>query len=498
MHYTEDTNRLPPLKSFFPKPLFEALDQLRLQRGLEMYASGGTIRDWLLGRQPVDLDITVAKGAEKCCRELLRILQAGAFVPLGTETEEAARVVWQGVHIDFSSFRKGAVTIEEELQHRDFTINAMALAMRDVEKSSSDIFIDPLKGLDDLQQGSLQSCPEAFIDDPLRMLRGYRFQAELDFVLTGRSVAEINDHCQLISQCAAERILYELDRIMRSAKAPHVFREMAASGLLWVLFPELQAGVGMEQPGYHHEDVFQHSLLALQWVQKVIDDPQAYFSDDWRAVADYLSSADNRRILRWAAVLHDLGKPATISSGTIKKDRITFYNHDRVGRLIFEEIADRLRMKKADVTSIGRLIEMHMHPFHLSNVRRQKPLSRKALLKIYKKAGDYLSGLFVVAMADSLAGQGDLKPDNMETELAELFDEIQQARKMYIEPALLGERLLTGHDLIDVFNLEPGPHFKYIFSALEVARVEGRVNNREEALAWLQNYLDEGESQEFL
>ena len=498
MHYTEDTRRPPPLTSFFPEQLLSALGWLRRQKEAEIYISGGTIRDWLLGRRPLDLDITVAKGAEDYCRELLRILQEGVLVPLGTETEEAARVVWHGMHVDFSSFRKGAGTIEEELHYRDYTINAMALSMSGVEKAQSDWLIDPLRGMSDLQQGLLQCCPHAYIDDPLRMLRGYRFQAELGFTLTEKSVIGIAKHCRLINRCAAERILHELNRIMMSTKAAEAIQQMAASGLLWEIFPELQAGVGMAQPGYHHEDVFHHSLSTLASIQRVIDHPHHYFGNHWREMADFLNSVDQCRVLRWAALFHDLGKPATASSGTMENERRTFYNHDRVGRQMFAKIAARLRMKKTDVEAIGSLIEMHMHPFHLSNVRRKEPLSRKALLKIYKKAGENLNGLFVVAMADSLAGQGEKKPENMEGELVELFGEIQQARKMYIEPVLFGKRLLTGNDLIEIFNLEPSPRFKHIFAALEVARVEGRVNDRKEAITWLHRYLEEGKGEDFL
>lgn len=498
MHYTEDIRSLPPLTSFFPKPLFDAISILQRERGSELYISGGTIRDWLLNRSPEDLDITVAEGAQGCCRELLRILGEGTFVPLGTETEEAARIVWRGLHIDFSSFRKKAVSIEEEMHHRDFTINSMALAMGDMGGDDKKKIVDPLGGINDIQQGLLRCCPDSFINDPLRMLRGYRFEAELDFELTWESSGEIYQHRQLIGRCAAERIFSELDRIMSSTRAAFSFQHMAASELLWQLFPELQAGVDMAQPGYHHEDVFQHSLSTLSWVERVIDRPHDYFDEQWQEVADYLRSKEHCRIVRWAAFFHDIGKPATVSFGQKRGERITFYNHDRTGRAIFDKIAARLRMKKGDRDSIGRLIEMHMHPFHLSNVRRQGPLSLKALLKIYRKAGEDLAGLLVVAMADSLAGQGEKKPENMEKELAELFGEIQQLCKAHIEPVLYGEKLLTGHDLIELFKLEPGPRFKQIFSALEVARVEGRVKSRDEALDWLHQYLEEGKEEEIL
>ncbi|MFN2353861.1 MAG: HD domain-containing protein [Desulfopila sp.] len=476
-----------------PQRLVDPLAEVQRRCGVRLYLSGGTLRDWLLGRTPLDLDVTVRRGAAVCCRELINILGAGTLVPLGTQSEEAARVVWGRLQIDISDFRKGAQTIEEELALRDFTINAMAMAYRDSrsDSRSDSRIIDPLDGRKDLSKGLLRCCPEAFEDDPLRMLRGYRFQAELGFALTGECVAAVTRQHRSIQRCAAERILYELDRIMMCGAAAHAVRGMAETGLLWTIVPELYEGVGVEQPGYHHKDVFYHSLLTLDQMERVIQQPQSFFGASAEVISEYLADATRVKNLRWAALFHDLGKPVTCSSGTMCQAKVTFYNHDRVGRQLFLDLAGRLRMSRRHAESVGTFIELHMHPFHLSNVRRTDALSRKALLKICKKAQDDLAGLFVLAMADSLAGQGELKPADMEEQLAELFDEIQAARKKHVEPVLYGKRLLSGHDLIERFGLRPGPLFKEILGELDVARVEGRVATREQAMAWVEKYLEE-------
>jgi poly(A) polymerase len=493
MQYTGDQGSIPPITTFFPKRLWDALCHISEQRGSDLYISGGTVRDWLLGKKPVDLDITVQSGAAACCRQLISVLGSGAFVMLGTEMEEAARVVWQENSIDFSSFRKGAQSIEEELHHRDFTINSMAIPLGSLKQNNQTNLIDPLDGREALKKKCLHCCPEAFEDDPLRMLRAYRLQAEFGFSLSAVCVEGIQKHRISINNCAAERILRELERIMQCSKAAEVCQGMAATGLLWCILPELEDGVGVEQPGYHHEDVFNHSLLALSCVDRVIQEPAVYFGEYADIIVEYLQSVRKRKNLRLAALLHDLGKPATRSSGRVPEERITFYNHDRTGKAIFEKIAARLRMSRADTDFVGKAIEMHMHPFHLSNVRRKDKLSRRALLRICKKAGDELPGLFVLAMADSLAGQGVDKPEHMEEELAELFGEITEARRKYIDPALHGKKLLSGYDLIEKFNLQPGPVFRRIFSDLEIAQVEGEVMTREGAMVWLRQYLDRGQ-----
>jgi poly(A) polymerase len=140
---------------------------------------------------------------------------------------------------------------------------------------------------------------------------------------------------------------------------------------------------------------------------------------------------------------------------------------------------------------VAALIGMHMQPFHLCNVRREQPLSRKACLNLSKKAGDDLIGLFLLAMSDSLAGQGEKKPPTMEAELSGLLGEVLTIYEQYIQPAIKGPRLLSGQDLIAAFSLSPGPLFAQILNALEVARVEGEVASREDAHMWVRRYLEQ-------
>ena len=472
----------------FAPQLMEAIGGVACKRGEVFYIAGGTVRDWLLGRVPHDLDIAVCKDAVASCKMLIDVLEGGALVKLGTEEEEAARVVWQGVCVDFSNYRAGAKTIEEELFHRDFTVNAMAVALDD--GCGEGALIDPLGGYEDLVAQRLRRCPGAFDSDPLRMLRGYRLQAELGFDLDEECIAEIRHKRSTINGCAVERITAELERIMSTDLAAEAWTAMVESGLAFEFLPELEKGLGMEQPGYHHEDVLYHSLLALKETDRILSGPRKYFQAGCGVIESYLARKSRCRRLRWSALFHDLGKPATRSSGTMDGERTTFYNHDRVGKDMFLEIAARLRMSRKESEGIGRLIDMHMHPFHLSTVRRRQELSRKALLKICRRAGEDLPGLFVLAMADSLASRGPKKPvKSMEEEVAMLFAEVQRAKERYIEPVLAGGPLVNGHDLQKVFGLVPGPHFRRILDEVELAQVEGKIHSRRQALSWLESYL---------
>lgn len=475
------------LLAAYPPQLLTALTRVAARRQQTIFLVGGTVRDWLLGRPAGDLDLTVTGGGLAFCRELIRTLGGGVLVQLGDSDEDAARVVWQAQDIDISAFRGGSTTIAADLALRDFTVNALAVRLPS-SPTEEPVLIDPLAGGDDLTAQRLRACPGAFASDPLRMLRGFRFLATLDFALDEATILAIRRHAGEIGLVAAERICHELDLIMASDRAGLCLRAMDDAGLLAYVLPELYAGQGVGQPGFHHLDVFGHSLQALTELEGLLARPDLGYPGDRAELAAYLDDEDNRRCLKYAALCHDIGKPAARRQPD-DGSRVTFHGHDEGGRDIFDQLARRLKWRNEDRLRTGQLIAMHMHPFHLCNVRRQEPLSRRAALKLCRRAGEQLSGLFLLAMADSLASQGELKPVDMEGELVALFSEVAAINRQYIQPALTGPRLLTGRDLIVEAKLTPGPIFAEILDELAAVQVEGLVGNRQEALTWLAEYL---------
>lgn len=472
-----------------------ALHRVMTRRGVQLFFVGGTVRDWLLGRPTHDLDIAAA-GPVRPLAELLRQeLGGGALIDLSATDDEVIRVVWRGEQIDFSSFRAGVATIEEDLLLRDFTINSLAVALTGGDASAT--LLDPTGGLADLRAATIRRCPGAFAADPVRMLRGYRLSATLGFTIEPETVEEIGEKAGLIAKVAAERVSYELRLIFESPRTTHTLAAMDRSGLLRPLLPELYEGEGVDQPAFHHLDVLGHSFLALEMMEGLIADPGSRLADD-AAIVRYLEDEDARVSLKWAALMHDVGKPATREVPPEGDNgRVTFYRHDEVGRKIFERFAERSRWSNADTERTGGLIAMHMHPFHLCNLQMEKGgITRRAAVKLCRRAGEDLPGLFLLAMADSLASRGELKPARMEDELASLYRAVRETYQQYIEPILRGPRLLTGRDLIEGFGLTPGPLFSEILAELEFARVEGVVVDRQTALAWVEVYLGEKNSRD--
>lgn len=490
-------DNLQKLTRSYTDELLQALRRTVDKSGARLYLVGGTVRDCLLDRVSHDLDLAVSGSAVPFAKMLRRELGEGTLVDLSSTDEETMRLIWRGEQIDLSAFRAGVKSIEEDLRLRDFTINAMALPFGELTGDRLNWnLIDPTGGLGDLREGWIRHCRGAFIADPVRMLRAYRLRATLGFQLQEATKQAVRQHARLIGTIAAERIGHELQLIFDSSRTTITLREMAETGLLRQLLPELYRGEGVEQPEFHHLDVFEHCFLALQMMETIIAEPERFFPGHGRRIVDYLQKEQLPRCLKWAALMHDIGKPATREIRADKDGRVTFYGHDEIGRELFQQFADRAKWSRADSEMVGGLISMHMHPFHLCNVQREVPISKRAALKLCRRAEKSLPGLFLLAMSDSLASRGEKKPERMEEELVALFTTVQKIYDENIAPVLHGPRLVSGKDLIEECKLAPGPLFSEILSELEVARVEGTVVDRRTALAWVKEFLQERNRQE--
>ncbi|MFH0785174.1 MAG: HD domain-containing protein [Pseudomonadota bacterium] len=470
--------------------LAEALLRLEKRSDVPLYLVGGTVRDCLLGRRSCDIDVAAPCSASVLATMLRAELGGGTFVDLSGPNDEAVRLIWRSEQVDFATFRDGVLTLEDDLRRRDFTVNAMAVPLSALAANGEQPWVvDPTGGLADLRKGRIQHCPGAFAADPLRMLRGYRLSATLGFRLVQNTRAEVNKYASRIGDTAAERIGYELKMMFSSPRTALCMQAMHEDGLLAFLLPELYAGAGVEQPEFHHLDVFGHSFLALGMMEEILAEPQRFFPGRKEEIVEYLRKENALFCLKWAALMHDIGKPVTEDRQLGKNGRVTFYRHDEEGVKIFREFAERSRWSKADMERTGGLIGMHMHPFHLCNVAREGKISRRAALKICRRAGKDLPGLFLLAMADSMASRGEKKPERMEEELRVLFDCVQKTYDDYIKPVLFGTPLLTGKDLIREFALVPGPLFRVLLDELEAVRVDGEVTDRQSALHYIADYL---------
>ncbi|MBI4643583.1 MAG: HD domain-containing protein [Deltaproteobacteria bacterium] len=456
----------------------QVLGELAGARGVKVYLVGGTVRELALGRAAPDLDLAVSAQALDLARDLAAGLK-GTFVLLD-EKERTARVVWQGEILDLAEFR--APTLKGDLQARDFTINALALDLEAVLGERPLELIDPWGGLEDLAQGLIRVVrPQNFQEDPLRLLRAYRFAATHGFSLTPETGAAISFYAPEFPRVAGERVHQELFILLAAPRAAAILGDMDRTGLLTRVFPECIDMKGVEQNGFHHLDVFHHSLKTVVYLEKVLTDPQKYFGTLAGELPHYLRPPLQAALLKLAALFHDVGKPQ-VQGRRASPDRYTFYYHERVGVEIFTAAALRLRFSQAETKTVTHLISLHMRPFLLLPTFREGELTTRALGRLVRAARPHLPGLFALAMADSLAGQGPQKPADAEAVLAELADAAYRFLKDRLEPQEQRPRLLTGHDLIKLLGLTPGPRFREILTAVEEVQWEGAIHTRQEAL----------------
>ncbi|THB79630.1 MAG: CCA tRNA nucleotidyltransferase [Desulfobulbaceae bacterium] len=479
------------LTAQYPSDLIEVLFDTAHRNDLKLYICGGVLRDWLNGTASRDLDLTIAYGAQSFLEEVAAALGRGTVVPLGMKHDDTCRLVVGPWSVDVSGFRKGAGTIAEDLLQRDFTINAMAAEAESFfSERAHRTIIDPLDGLYDLEEKVLKVCSGAFSDDPLRILRAFRFAAELNFVISEQTRSDLRRCANLVTLSAVERISYELNLIMASPRAHQAFIDMLQTGVLQWIIPELHEGHGVEQPPFHHLDVLKHNIETLGMVEKILDDPVRYFPESASYLTSYLEQEARQKQLKWAGLFHDVGKPQCRVPDNDDPDKITFYGHDETGAQLLKSYARRMRWSNEDTSATAHLITMHMHPFHLLTVKRSAgKISQRAKVNICRKAGESITGLFILARADDLSSMGETKPAGIDKELRSLHHELVTLYHDQVVPVINGPKLLTGNDLIDTLGLTPGPHFKEILASLERAVIEGSIKTRAEALDWVKTHM---------
>lgn len=456
----------------------------------ELYWAGGPVRDLLLSRPVIDIDLVLPSDAVAVARKFSEAIK-GTLVVLD-ESHGVARVVSGNCYLDFSEFRNGATSIEEDLQKRDITINAMALpagtALKLYElwqngKNDKDLhvpdLIDPCNGLEDVKSRIVRAISkENLLDDPLRLVRIFRFAAELDFLVAPETAAVIRNIAPSISSSAPERVNAELTRILQTKRSGPTFKYMEKASLLKEILPEITGLEGVEQPGFHHLDVLEHCFETLIFMDILIDDPASAFPTPKQFTAWIKKHPGLIPALKWTALMHDWGKPAQKGE---KNGRVTFYNHDRTGADMARKVAARLRWSKEERDFTARMIELHMRPFHLLPNFRSGGPTRRALRRLLESTGPHYPALFLQAMADSKAGCGPLKPPKLDNELAGLAERVHEFYLKQLQPAQKAPKLLDGNDIMRLLNLEPGPIVGKIMKAVEAARIEGEISNKKQA-----------------
>ncbi len=427
---------------------------------------GGALRDELLGREVTDIDIAVEGDPEAAARELAAEVRGPVFRL--SEAFGAWRVVDRraGRVYDFAPLQGD--TIEADLRKRDFTVNAMARP-----RDGGDV-IDPLGGSADLESRTLRVLgPEAYESDPLRPLRLARFAAELGFEPDEETERLTASAAPRVSEASGERVFAELRRLVMAPGAVEGLALADRLGLLGSVLPELADLHDVDQSHFHHKDVYGHTLEVLERLIELERDATGELREVLGApLADELTRGE---ALRFAALLHDIGKPATHD---VRDDgRVTFMGHDRLGEEMVRAVCRRLRTSER----LSRFLEaVTRHHLVLGFLVHDRPLDRRGVYRYLKRTSPVEVEVTLLSCADRLATRGKNAERAIDAHL-ELAHELM--------PAALDWRRngpprppLRGDELAEELGIDLGPELGRLLAELEEAAYAGEVTDRAQAV----------------
>lgn len=456
-------------------PYLTSLDKV------EIYLVGGYLRDYFLGEIPEDVDFITSGDPGEVAMEVASRWNGKVF--LLHEEERTHRVVIDSDGrrhtLDFSPIR--GMSVEEDLYYRDFTINAMAIDLERLVGEELRLprdLIDKNYGWRDLSRGILRECSnESFLMDPVRLVRAMRFRHVLGLEYEERTLNHMKKYASLVTKVPGERITVELMETLLFPDTARIFAELEATGLLQYVFPDLTETVGLEQNAYHHLDVWSHTLLTLEKLDRLLEDPGEAFPRHAGRIREHMQQTlqdlqPRVSFLRLAALYHDAGKAKTLSRDA--SGRIHFYSHQRHSQDAVLGLAERLRLSRKAGDYLACTVGKHMDigltvPEHASERQLRRTIAR---------LGDELVDVVLLSTADRFATQGPLNtPDEIDAYVSTcnlLLDAYY--REKDVEP------LIGGRDLMEALGLAQGPAVGEILKEVRIAQLEGALKSREEAL----------------
>lgn len=440
-------------------PIFKKISECADKLNLPCFVIGGFVRDLILKRESNDIDVVVLGSGIEMATELKKTLGKGAYLSV-FKNFGTAQVKYKDIEIEFVGARKESYrsdsrkpivengTLEDDQNRRDFTINAMAICLN---KDRFGELVDPFNGVQDIELKIIRTPLDpdiTFSDDPLRMLRCIRFATRFKFSIEQRTFDALGTNKERISIISQERITEELNKILLTEKPSIGFMLLDKCGLLDIILPEVAALKGVETiNGKAHKDVFYHTLQVL----------------------DSVAQKSDNLWLRWAALLHDIGKPAT------KKfdDKIgwTFYNHNFIGDKITGRMFKRLKLPLSeDLRYVQKMVNLHMRPIALV----EEEITDSAVRRLLFEAGDDIDDLMALCEAD-ITSKNEEKvkryTQNLMIVRQKLKDIEEKDHVRNFQPPISGE------EIMQTFNLKPCAQVGAIKNAIKNAILDGIIPN---------------------
>jgi poly(A) polymerase len=463
------SHRIEKLPKALEHPIFAKIGQIADALNLECYVIGGFVRDHLLGRPfKFDIDIVTLGNAIDLAEALSQSLEGNPKVSI-FKTFGTAMLKHKDLELEFVGARKESYqsdsrkpivtdgTLEDDQNRRDFTINAMAICLNTGRFGE---FLDPFNGIEHLNEKRIVTPLEpeiTFSDDPLRMLRAIRFAAQLNFEIDPITLKAIEAQKERITIVSKERVVTELHKILATEKPSIGFGLLGNSKLLPLILPELSALKGIDEiEGMTHKDNFWHTL----------------------EVVDNLASVSDNLWLRWAALLHDIGKAPTKRFD--EKNGFSFHGHEFVGSKMVYKLFKRLKMPLNDsMKFVQKMVLMSSRPIIIS----EQFVTDSAVRRLVFDAGDHIESLMMLCEADITTKNPRKQKrykENFQRVRAKIQEVEERDRIRNFQPPV------DGAEIMEVFDLQPGKEIGILKEAIKEAILEGEISNDyEEAKAFM-------------
>jgi len=437
--------------------------------GTNLYLVGGTIRNLVLNKKFVDFDLIIDAKGEKYAHCLASKLRTKLII-LGKEKFQTYRIPLGLIYFDIWDLK--GEPLRDDLWRRDFTINSIALHLQTGE------IIDPTNGFYDLKSKIIRwVSPKAFEEDPLRILRAFRFLSQLkNFSIEEGTLKGIAFSSHLIGKVAPERILYELDLIFSQKDLKRTLYLMDETKILYFLFPEIHSLKNVQQDLYHPDNGFEHTLNslflkenALKWLYKNLK--------RFKKI-----NKEEELDLNYGILLHDIGKAQTKVE---KEGRIHFYGHEKVGEVMVRDILFRLKFSNKRRERICSLVRSHMRPLNII----LNGSSEKALRSFIHHTGENLRLQLALFLSDFLSKNRD--EEVAFQFLKNLWDIHQREGKKIIKPP----KIISGEEVMKIFNIPPSEEVGKILRAVQRKQVLGEIKSKKDALKYLMELKEKKEKE---
>jgi len=462
------------------KGLLKMIHTFARKKQVKLYLVGGYLRDIILKREKEnpDLDFCIKNSSLKFGLQLAKAMKAG-FVVLDKEhgcCRLVQKIKDKMYTFDFTDFR--GKDLEDDLLHRDFTINSLALELEKAvnAKALNDSLIDFYGGLKDLKLKMIRVVnEESFDEDPLRILRAFSLSCIFGFQIEKKTLKLAVLKKDKITAVSSERVRDELFKILDSGNAFDYLNKMDKLKILRLIVPEIEVMREVRQGPYHHLDVLKHSFETVRQLEIIIEELKK--NQDVSRYLNTVISGSRKRLglLKLGAFLHDIGKPQTLRR---KNGKTIFHGHERAGSDIAKIIAKRLRLSNEELDALRKMVFWHLRPGYMADAQK---LSARAKFRYFRDTATESASVLLLSLADQRATRGPLtsqesrlKHEKVVSGLIKEYFRKQKEKKL--------PRLVNGDDLIKEFKLQPSPLIGKILTQIEELQASGRVKTRDQAL----------------